>query len=56
MLAVIVYSCFTSAYFTAFDFPTDNYTLFTVEHFVFASFTLDILLNFVRIQYAVDGS
>ena len=56
MLAVIVYSCFTSAYYTAFEFPYQTPALVNIEHFIFACFTADILLNFVRIQNDKDGT
>lgn len=44
MLLVIAYSCFTSAYYVAFDFPTEL-SLIILEHFVFASFTFEIIFK-----------
>mmetsp|Transcript_15224 Transcript_15224/g.20611 ORF Transcript_15224/g.20611 Transcript_15224/m.20611 type:complete len:144 (+) Transcript_15224:554-985(+) len=49
MLLVILYSCITSAFFTAFDFPSEGF-IYNMEHFVFGCFTLDIIFNFMR-QY-----
>jgi hypothetical protein len=49
MLLIIAYSCFTSAYYVAFSFPDDDNTLLMLEHVVFGSYTIDIVLNFVRV-------
>jgi len=49
MLIIVAYSCFASAYFTAFDFPKDSPLLWNLEHVVFVSFTLDIIFTFIRI-------
>ena len=49
MLLIIAYSCFTSAYYVAFSFPDSNNTLLMLEHVVFGSYTIDIVLNFVRV-------
>lgn len=46
MLLVIAYSCFTSSYYVAFDFPTEL-SLIILEHFVFASFTFEIIFKFM---------
>ena len=48
MLLVIGYSCFTSAYYVAFSFPNTE-LLLNLEHIVFGSYTLDIILNFMRL-------
>ena len=53
MLFIIGYSCFTSAYYVAFSAPTkDDRVLMWLEHLVFASYTLDIIFNFVRLPEA----
>lgn len=51
MLMVVAYSCFSSAYFTAFDFPSrdDNKTAFWLENLVFGSFALDMFFTFFKI-------
>lgn len=49
MLAVIAYSCFTSAYFVAFSFNKDQPIIYNLEHLVFASYTVDIIINFIRV-------
>jgi len=49
MLLIVAYSCFSSAYFTAFDFPEDNEIIFWLENIVFGSFFLDILFTFIKI-------
>jgi hypothetical protein len=49
MLIIVAYSCFASAYFTAFDFPKGDLLLWNLEHIVFVSFTFDIIFTFVRI-------
>lgn len=55
MLLVIGYSCFSSAYYCAFDFPTEE-GLIILEHFVFASFTLEIIFNCCRLPPNADES
>ena len=49
MLAVIVYSCFSSMYFAAIEFNVCNDLLFHVENVCTAFFTIDILLRFIRL-------
>ena len=48
MLIIIAYSCFTSAYYVAFSFPKTA-TLMILEHIVFGSYSLDIIINFMRL-------
>lgn len=48
MLLVIGFSCFSSAYYCAFDFPTEE-GLIILEHFVFASFTFEIIFMCMRL-------
>lgn len=55
MLIVIAYSCFSSAYYVAFDFPTDL-SLLILEHFVFASFTFEIIFKCMRLPHNADNS
>ena len=57
MLAVIAYSCFTAAYYTAFDFDSSDVLspLVVVEHVVHLAFWTDIILNFLRMVPAQDG-
>ena len=49
MLLVIAYSCFTSAYYVAFDAPKDGSVLWWLENLVFASYSIDIIINFMRV-------
>jgi len=50
MLLIVAYSCFSAAYFTAFDFPTERDSVaMLLEHIVLGSFFLDIAFNFIRI-------
>lgn len=55
MLFVIAYSCFTSAYYISFEFP-DNDVLMIFEHVVFASYSIDILFNFMRLPPNQEGN
>jgi len=48
MLVIIGYSCFTSAFFLAFDFPT-NSTLIIIEHVVLALYSIEIILKCMRL-------
>jgi hypothetical protein len=49
MLAIIAYSCFLSAFYTAFDYKfEENMALFVLEYIVFVSFTFDIIFHFMR--------
>jgi hypothetical protein len=48
LLVVITYSCFTSAFYCAFKFPT-NRVLLVFEDIVFVSFSLEIILKCVRL-------
>jgi hypothetical protein len=49
MLAIIAYSCFFSAFYTAFDYKfEENMALFVLEYVVFVSFTFDIIFHFMR--------
>ena len=48
ILLVITYSCFASAYYCAFEFPTRP-ILMIFEHIVFASFVMDILFKCMRL-------
>jgi hypothetical protein len=47
---IIAFACFSSAYYCAFDFPRGNRFLFGCEHVVFATFTIDVILNFMRVH------
>ncbi len=49
MLAIITYSCFTSAYYAAFSFPTAPVFLL-LEHCVFAFFLLEIIFKLMTIS------
>ncbi len=49
MLLMITYSCFSSAYFCAFQKPKDDYIFTYAEHFVFASFSTEIILKFMTL-------
>ena len=49
MLLIVAYSCFSSAYFTAFDFPANNELVYQLENVVFSFFLLDIIFNFMRV-------
>jgi hypothetical protein len=49
MLLIVAYSCFASAYFTAFDFPKGSALLWNLEHLVFVSFSFDITFTFMRV-------
>jgi len=55
MLVVVAYSCFTSAYYTAFDFPEDV-GLVWMEHITTLFFCLDIIFNCMRMYHGSDGS
>lgn len=55
MLLVIAFSCFSSAYYCAFDFPTAQ-GLLILEHFVFASFTLEIIFKCMRLPLNADST
>ncbi len=48
MNLILVYSCFTTAYFAAFAFPPQP-GFMIMEHIVFASFALDMILSCVRV-------
>jgi hypothetical protein len=51
MLLVIAYSCFTSAFFAAFDYPDpiEYPGVRILEDAVFASFFLEIILKFMLV-------
>lgn len=49
MLAVIVYSCFSSMYFAAIEFDICNELIFQTENICTAFFTLDIIFRFFRL-------
>lgn len=55
MLAIIGYSCFTSAYYLGYKMTT-NYYLLRVEDVTYCFFALDICFNFVRIGKDKDGA
>ena len=55
MLIVIAYSCFTSAYYVAFEFPTDP-ILLGLEHCVFGFFTLEIIFKCVSVSPNAEDS
>jgi hypothetical protein len=55
MLLVIGFSCFSSAYYCAFEFPTEK-TLINLEHCVFASFTLEIIFMCMKLPPNADES
>lgn len=50
MVVVIAFSCFSSAYYAAFDFPYESIEMLILEHIVFASFTLEIILKCMRLE------
>lgn len=56
ILIVIAYSCFTTFYYAAFNFPSDNKTALYLEHTVLVFFTLDIILNFMREYIEPDST
>lgn len=56
MNVIIAFACFSSAYYCAFDFPRDNRFLFGCEHVVFTTFTIDVILNFMRVHDSVGQS
>ena len=49
MLAVIVYSCFSSMYFAAIEFNICNDLLFHVENVCTGFFFFDIFFRFLRL-------
>ena len=55
MLIVIIYSCFSSAYFTAFGMDLCNAAIFWIENVVFFLFTLEIIFNFMRLSDSDDA-
>jgi Ion transport protein len=50
MNVAIAYACFSSAYYCAFDFSRKNQVLYSLEHVIFVTFLLDIILNLMRVQ------
>lgn len=50
MLIVIAYSCFSSAYFTAFEMDSCDMVIISIEHVVFICFTLEIIFKFMRLS------
>lgn len=48
MLVVITYSCFTSSFYCAFEFPT-NEVLVMIEHFILLFFSIEIILKCMRL-------
>lgn len=49
MLAIIVYSCFSSMYFAAIEFDICNNLIFQTENVCTIFFTLDIIFRFFRL-------
>ena len=49
MYFVIIYSCFASCYFAAFDYPEQKDVVMILEHIVFASFSMEIIIKFLRV-------
>ena len=49
MLAIIVYSCFSSMYFAAIEFDICNNLIFNTENVCTIFFTLDIIFRFFRL-------
>ena len=49
MLAIIVYSCFSSMYFAAIEFDICNNVIYFTENIITAFFTLDIIFRFFRL-------
>ena len=49
MMIVIVYSCFTSAYYAAIKFDICDNSIFWTENFCTIVFAMDIVFNFIRI-------
>ena len=49
MNIILVYSCFTTAYFAAFAFPPQP-AFMIMEHIVFASFALDMIISSIRVR------
>ena len=49
MLAIIVYSCFSSMYFAAIEFDICNNVIYFTENVITAFFTLDIIFRFFRL-------
>ena len=48
MLVVITYSCFTSAFYCAFEFPS-NEVLLMLEHGVLIFFSIEIIVKCMRL-------
>lgn len=49
MLAIIVYSCFSSMYFAAIEFDICNEIIYWTENVITAFFTFDIIFRFFRL-------
>ena len=54
MFFVIIYSCFTSAYYIAFEAPVKELIL-NFEHFVTAAFALEIIIKFFTVPDLEDN-
>lgn len=55
MLVVITYSCFTSAFYCAFEFPTEP-SLIMLEHLVLVFFSIEIILKCMRLPPEAEAS
>ena len=56
MNIIIAFACFSSAYYCAFDFQRENLFMFSCEHVVFATFSLDVVFNLMRVpESSIDG-
>lgn len=55
MLLIITYSCFSSAYYCAFDFPNSSGFLI-LEHIIFASFTFEMVFKCMRLPHNAEAT
>lgn len=53
MLSVITYSCFTSAYYCTFEFPT-NESLVMIENLILIFFSIEIILKCMRVPHDME--
>jgi hypothetical protein len=51
---VVIYSCFTSAYYIAFEAEVKEFVIY-IEHFVTAIFIMDILIKFLTVPDVEDS-
>ena len=57
ILFVVIYSCFSTIFMAAFDYPVGYECIFRpIENIVLFFFVADFILNFFRLREAQDGT